>query len=132
MVRSNPRLHARHEESLKPTVAETLDHLGTVTLHVTVVKQPNASVELRSGPGGWFALRVVPGFDADELHSLALESYRHHGSRRMLATLEVGASPGAATAKAVSARGRARAAPVVSGAGVGAAASTRRSPARGK
>jgi len=39
------------------------------------------------------------GFDADELHSLALESYRHSASKRMLAALEAGAPPVAAAAR---------------------------------
>jgi hypothetical protein len=45
MVRSNPGLHTGQEEALKPAMAETLDHLGTVTLQVTVVKQPTDLVE---------------------------------------------------------------------------------------
>ena len=44
MVRSNSGFHPRQKESLKPTVAETLDHVTTVTLQVTVVKQHNARV----------------------------------------------------------------------------------------
>ena len=45
MVRSNSGFHPRQKESLKPTVAETLDHVTTVTLQVTVVKQHNARVQ---------------------------------------------------------------------------------------
>jgi hypothetical protein len=45
MLRTDPGFHTRQKESLKSTVAKTLDHLPTVTLQVTVVKQPNARVQ---------------------------------------------------------------------------------------
>ena len=46
------------------------------------------SVPAYLGPGGWIALDVAQGFDLDELRSLALESYRHYASKRMLAALD--------------------------------------------
>jgi hypothetical protein len=45
VVGANPGFRPRQKESLKPTVAETLDHATTVTLQVTVVKQHNARVQ---------------------------------------------------------------------------------------
>ncbi|MCU0761014.1 MAG: MmcQ/YjbR family DNA-binding protein [Steroidobacteraceae bacterium] len=57
---------------------------------------PRFSIPPYLGPGGWIALDVAAGFDLSELRSLALESYRHYASKRMLAAL--GVEPGPAFA----------------------------------
>lgn len=58
-----------------------VDRQGLMTM------DPRFSIPAYLGPGGWIALDVAQGFDLDELRSLALESYRHYASKRMLAAL---------------------------------------------
>ena len=59
-----------------------VDRQGLMTM------DPRFSIPAYLGPGGWIALDVAQGFDLDELRSLALESYRHYASKRMLAALD--------------------------------------------
>lgn len=56
------------------------------------------SIPAYLGPGGWIALDVAAGFDVAELRGLALESYRHYASKKMLAAL--GEAPAGASAPA--------------------------------
>lgn len=58
-----------------------VDRQGLMTM------DPRFSIPPYLGASGWIAVDMAGGFDRDELCALALESYRHYASKRMLAVL---------------------------------------------
>ena len=74
--------HAYRGESVKATFWVGVDRQGLMTM------DPRFTIPPYLGPGGWIALDVSQGFDVEELRALALDSYRHFASRKMLAALE--------------------------------------------
>lgn len=76
-------------ETVKASFWVGVDRQGLMTM------DPRFTIPPYLGPGGWIALDVARGIDVDELRALALDSYRHYASRRMLAALE---APSAARA----------------------------------
>ena len=69
-------------ETVKASFWVGVDRQGLMTM------DPRFSIPPYLGPGGWIALDLSQGIDAAELRSLALESYRHYATRRMLAELK--------------------------------------------
>ena len=86
--------HAYRDQPVKVAFWVGVDRQGLMTL------DPRFTIPAYLGPGGWIALDVTGGADVDELRALALESYRHYASPRMLRSLagEGGATPGGAAA----------------------------------
>ena len=95
-------------ETVKASYWVGVDRQGLMTT------DPRYSIPPYLGPGGWIALDLSRGIDAAELRSLALESYRHYATRRMLAALESAAASATAPARATASR---RSAPKPAGRG---------------
>lgn len=79
--------YAYRDAPVKAAFWVGVDRQGLMTM------DPRFSIPAYLGPGGWIALDVAQGFDLDELRSLALESYRHYASKRMLTALDPAPAP---------------------------------------
>ena len=71
-------------ELVKATFWVGVDRQGLMTM------DPRYSVPPYWGPGGWISLDVSSGLDVEELRGLAVESYRHYASKKMVAALDAG------------------------------------------
>lgn len=83
-------------ETVKASFWVGVDRQGLMTL------DPRFTIPPYLGAGGWIALDVAQAIDVDELRALALESFRHYATRKLLAALE---APGYGSANS-SARSR--------------------------
>lgn len=114
--------HAYRGESVKAAFWVGVDRQGLMTM------DPRFSIPAYLGPGGWIALDLSRGLDVEELRGLAIESYRHYASKKMLATLDAGAPMSAQVVKPATraAAGNRLAAMGRSGAGSGRKARSKR------